>query len=115
MLLNVYGAQTVDVSTVRRCVVSFSSGDSDVKDKPRSGRSCTAARCPGFPGNRTNRQLWTLHPDAKLMNRISRVRLEKKPTFLLEHDNARPYTIRLPTVLSGFGAFSLPSVGADER
>jgi len=41
-LLNVYGDQTVDVSTVRRWVVRFSSGDSDVKDKPRSGRPCTA-------------------------------------------------------------------------
>ena len=36
-LLNVYGDQTVDVSTVRRWVARFSSGDSDVKDKPRSG------------------------------------------------------------------------------
>jgi hypothetical protein len=34
-LLNVYGDQTVDVSTVRRWVVRFSSGDSDVKDRPR--------------------------------------------------------------------------------
>ena len=41
-LLNVYGDQTVDVSTVRRWVGRFSSGDSDVKDKPRSGRPCTA-------------------------------------------------------------------------
>jgi hypothetical protein len=41
-LLNVYGDQTVNVSTVRRWVVRFSSGDSDVKDKPRSGRPSTA-------------------------------------------------------------------------
>ena len=41
-LLNVYGDQTVDVSTVRRWVARFSSGDSDVKYKPRSGRPCTA-------------------------------------------------------------------------
>jgi len=41
-LLNVYGDQTVDVSTVRRWVACFSSGNSDVKDKPRSGRPCTA-------------------------------------------------------------------------
>ena len=41
-LLNVYGDQTVDVSTVRQWVTRFSSGDSDVKDKPRSGRPCTA-------------------------------------------------------------------------
>ena len=37
-----YVDQTVDVSTVRRWVVCFSSGDSDVKDKPRSGRPYTA-------------------------------------------------------------------------
>ena len=41
-LLNVYGDQTVDVGTVRRWVALFSSGDSDVKDKPRSGRTSTA-------------------------------------------------------------------------
>jgi hypothetical protein len=35
-LLNVYGDQTVDVCTVRRWVVRFSSGDSNGKDKPRS-------------------------------------------------------------------------------
>jgi len=40
-LLNVYGDQT-DVSTVRRRVARFSSGDSDVKDKPRSRQPCTA-------------------------------------------------------------------------
>ena len=32
-LLNIYGDQTVDVSTVRWWVVCFSSGDSDTKDK----------------------------------------------------------------------------------
>jgi hypothetical protein len=31
-LLNIYGDQTVDVSTVRRWVARFSSGDSNVKD-----------------------------------------------------------------------------------
>jgi len=41
-LLNVYGDQTVDVSTVRQWVALFSSGNSDVKDKPRSRRPCTA-------------------------------------------------------------------------
>ena len=41
-LLNVYKDQTVDVSIVRRWVVHFSSGDSEVKDKARSRRSCTA-------------------------------------------------------------------------
>jgi len=32
----------VDVRTVRRWVARFSSSDSDVKEKPRSGRPCTA-------------------------------------------------------------------------
>ena len=41
-LLNVYRDQTVDVSTVRQWVARFSSGDSDMKDKPCSGRPCTA-------------------------------------------------------------------------
>jgi hypothetical protein len=40
-LLNIYGAQTADVSTVWQWVARFSSGDSDVKDKPRSGWPCT--------------------------------------------------------------------------
>ena len=35
-LLNVYGAQTVDMSTVRHWVVCFSSGDITMKYKPRS-------------------------------------------------------------------------------
>ena len=39
-LLNVYGYQTVDVSSVRWWVVRFSSGDSNVKDKPRSRQLC---------------------------------------------------------------------------
>jgi len=43
-LLNVYGDQTVDVSTMRRWVARFSSGDSNVKDKPRAGQPCTAVR-----------------------------------------------------------------------
>jgi len=41
-LLNVYGEQTVDVTTVRRRVAHFNSGNSDVKDKPRSKRTFTA-------------------------------------------------------------------------
>jgi transposase len=36
-LMNVYRDQTVDVSTVKRWVARFSSGD-DMKDKPRFGR-----------------------------------------------------------------------------
>jgi len=41
-LLNVYGDQTVHVSTVRQYVVCFSSVDSDLKDKPHSRRPCIA-------------------------------------------------------------------------
>jgi len=41
-LLNIYRDQTVDVSTVRQWVARFSSGGSDVKDKPCSRRLCTA-------------------------------------------------------------------------
>jgi len=41
-LLKVYGHQTVDVSTVRRWVARFSSGDCDVQYTPRSGWPCTA-------------------------------------------------------------------------
>ena len=41
-LLNVYGDEIVDVSTVRRRVARFSSGDRDLKDEPRSGWPCTA-------------------------------------------------------------------------
>jgi hypothetical protein len=53
-LLNVYGDQTVDVSTVRLWVVCFSRGDSYVKDRLRSGWTCTAVSSSGFPGTRTN-------------------------------------------------------------
>ncbi|PNF31454.1 hypothetical protein B7P43_G03413 [Cryptotermes secundus] len=42
-LLKVYGDNTVDVSTVRRWVVRFNSGESEVHDKPRPGRPCSAA------------------------------------------------------------------------
>lgn len=41
-LMNVYGDQTGDVSTGRQHVLHFSSSNSDVKDKPRSGWSYTA-------------------------------------------------------------------------
>ena len=41
MLADVSGGQTVNVSTVRR-MVRFGCGDSNVKDKPRSGQLCTA-------------------------------------------------------------------------
>jgi len=40
--LSVYGYQIVDASTVKRWVARFSRGDSDVKDKSRSGRPFTA-------------------------------------------------------------------------
>ena len=41
-LLNGYGDQRVNVSTVRQWVVRFSSGDINMKDKPHSRRPCTA-------------------------------------------------------------------------
>ena len=40
-LVDIYGDQTVDVSTVRQWVVRFRSGDSDTKDKPHSKWPCT--------------------------------------------------------------------------
>ena len=42
-LLNFYGDQTVDVSTVRWWLVSFSNGDSSTKDKPCSRGPLTTA------------------------------------------------------------------------
>ena len=41
-LVNVYGIETVDVSTVGRRFCRFQSGNRDVIDKPRSGRPSTA-------------------------------------------------------------------------
>ena len=48
-LLNIYGDQIVDVSTVRRWVVCFSSDDMDVKDKPRSRWPGTATKLRASP------------------------------------------------------------------
>ena len=39
-LLNIYREQIADVGTERWWVVLFISSDSDVKDKPHSGRPC---------------------------------------------------------------------------
>jgi len=39
-LLNIYGDQTVDVSTVRCWVMCLSGGSSDMKDKPYSRWLC---------------------------------------------------------------------------
>ena len=96
-LVNVYGDQTVDVSTVRRWVARFSSGDSDVKDKPRSGRPCTAVTPRNGerldldePGQTINSDRYIANV-TKLKARISRVRPQKKIIFLLQHDNARPH------------------------
>ena len=41
-LVNVYGPEAVDVSTVKRRGRRFRRGDRDVSDKQRSGRPCTA-------------------------------------------------------------------------
>jgi hypothetical protein len=38
-LMNVYGDQTVDVSTARQWVVRFSNGDSGLINRPSSGRA----------------------------------------------------------------------------
>ena len=40
LLLNIYGDQTVDMSTVRWWVVHFSSDNSSMKDKLCSGQPC---------------------------------------------------------------------------
>ena len=42
MFAELYRDKIVDVSTVKRWVVQFGSGDSDMKDKPRSRQLCTA-------------------------------------------------------------------------
>jgi hypothetical protein len=42
-LLNVYGDDTVDVSTVRRWVVHFNGRESEEHNKPRPGHPCSAA------------------------------------------------------------------------
>ncbi|XP_033608726.1 protein GVQW3-like [Cryptotermes secundus] len=42
-LLKVYGDDTVNVSTLRRWLVCFNIGESEVRDKPRPGRPCSAA------------------------------------------------------------------------
>lgn len=44
--MNVYGDQTVNVSTVRWSVVCFSSGDNGMKSKPRSWQPCIAVKPP---------------------------------------------------------------------
>jgi len=41
-LLNIYGEQTMDVTTVKWWVARFSSGGRGVKDKPRFRWPCTA-------------------------------------------------------------------------
>jgi hypothetical protein len=60
----------VDVGTVRRLVVLFGSGDSDVRDRPHFGQPCTAVS----PRNaehldqlvRTNRRITTREPCTEL-------------------------------------------------
>lgn len=51
-----------------------------------------------FSGAWRNHQPWPLHLDTKLNVQISNDRPEKKTTFLLQHDNSRPY-IRLWSML----------------
>ncbi|PNF23161.1 hypothetical protein B7P43_G03652 [Cryptotermes secundus] len=109
-LLKVYGDNTVDVSTVRRWVVRFNSGESEVHDKPRPGRPCSAAT----PHNE-QRLDQLIHTDQRITTRELHAwlnigcnalettfgkldyrkvcsRPEKQTTFRLQHDNARPHT-----------------------
>jgi hypothetical protein len=87
----------VDVSTVRRWVVRFSSDDSDVKDKPHFGQPCTAVT----PRNE-ERLNQLIHANQWIMTRelcterdIGFSALEMMVTtleYLLQHDNAQPQT-----------------------
>jgi len=69
-LLNVYGDQTVDVSTVRRWVARFSTGDSNVTDKPHSGWPWTAVT----PQNE-ERLDQLIHANRQIMARVLRTEL----------------------------------------
>ena len=68
-LLNIYGAQTVDVSTVRWQVANFSSGNSDMKNKPHSRQPCRFLQacycvlfiCCSFSGNKLSLYIPWLH------------------------------------------------------
>ncbi|PNF28779.1 hypothetical protein B7P43_G06451 [Cryptotermes secundus] len=81
-LLKVYGDNAVDVTTVRRWVVRFNSGENEVHDKPRHRRPCSAA---------------TPHNEQRLIRTDQQIttkdfRPKKQTTFRLQHDNARPHT-----------------------
>ncbi|PNF14748.1 hypothetical protein B7P43_G08352 [Cryptotermes secundus] len=122
--LKVYGDDTVEVSTVRRWVVRFNSGESEVHDKPRPGRPCSAAT----PHNEQrlihkDRQITTRELFAqfnigcnaletmlgKLDYRKVCSRPEKQTTFRLQHDNARPHTSLVTTAhITKFGWTVLP-------
>ena len=68
-LLNIGGAQTVDVSTVRWQVANFSSGNSDMKNKPHSRQPCRFLQacycvlfiCCSFSGNKLSLYIPWLH------------------------------------------------------
>jgi hypothetical protein len=91
-----------------RWVVRLSSGDSDLRDRPRDPAQLSAVLDFLEPGETisSDRYIPTL---TKLKTRISKVRPEKKTTFALEHDIARPRT-SLKTVehVAKFGWTVLP-------
>ncbi len=98
-LVYVYKADAVDISTVRRWVRWFLSGDRDVSDKVRSvfwDRKDAILLDFLEPGVTVifDRYVETL---IKLKARDARVRPEKRETFRLQHNNAKPYT-RLKTM-----------------
>ena len=128
-LLNVYGDQTVGVSTVMLCVVHFSTGEmfsgphgittmslsknggpwsrhvnSLLKKKFKIQPSARKVMCTVFwdrngvilldflePGQTINSDCYMMRL-TKPKAQTSRVRPEKKTTFLLQHSNARPHT-----------------------
>jgi len=68
-LVNLCGDQRANVSTVRWWVAHFSSGNSDVKDKPHSGQPCTAVT----PQNESLGEL--IHENWQITTRELRMKL----------------------------------------
>ena len=112
-LVNVYGDQKVEVSTVRWWVVRF--------------RVATAMWKTSHVPN-SHEQLSHYETKSILISSSAWTRPEKKTAFLLQHDNNKPSSslktiehtgsldcLTMPTKQSGFDAFWLPSVWANER
>jgi hypothetical protein len=115
-LLNVYGDQTVDVSTVRlwstlakrlrrpnggcensvrRLVVRFSSGGCEVRGRSRSGNRAQMSAHEMKSSSISWSSAQTLNSDssiATLTKQQARFRPERKTPCLLQHCNARPRT-----------------------